>query len=369
VHVLAPAREGGLERVVRTLAGGLTRRGHHVAVAAVISPGEAPHPWIEAARDTGIDVVPVEVPPRGYLAERRAIRALVTQRGARILHTHGYRPDVVDASIGRARGARVVSTVHGFTGGGWRNRLYERVQLSRLARMDAVIAVSTPLARLLIGSGVSPDRLHTIPNAWNGEAPLGRDAARQRLGLPLDAWIVGWVGRLSPEKGPDLMLRALRHLPPDARLSMVGEGTLGASLEAQSVAAGLGDRVRWHGPVPEAGRLMAAFDAVALSSRTEGTPMSVLEAMAAGVPVVATSVGGVTDLLGGGAGILVPSEDAAALAQGLQAIRNDSQRVAGQVAAARRRLEQDFGPEPWLDRHEELYARLLEAPSPGEPRA
>jgi glycosyltransferase involved in cell wall biosynthesis len=367
VHVLAPAREGGLERVVRTLAGGLTRRGHQIAVAAVISPGEAPHAWIEAARDAGIDVVPVEVPPRGYLAERRAIRALVAERRAGILHTHGYRPDVVDGSIARGRGIPAVSTVHGFIGAGFKGRLYERLQLSRLRRMNAVIAVSAPLARLLGRFGVSPDRIYTMPNAWSGDLPLPRDAARQRLGLPLDAWIIGWVGRLSREKGPDVMMRAFRRLPLDARLSMVGEGPLRSSLEAEASRAGLSERVRWHGPVPDAGLLMSAFDAVALSSRTEGTPMTVLEAMAAGVPVVATSVGGVPDLLGGGAGMLVPSEDATALTLGLERLRTDPRLVAEQVAMARRRLEQDFGPEAWLDRHEELYGNLLRLSPVGRP--
>ena len=93
--------------------------------------------------------------------------------------------------------------------------------------------------------------------------------------------------------------------------------------------------------------------------------MTVLEAMAAAVPVVATSVGGVPDLLGGGAGILVPSEDAVALAQGLQALKNDARRVAGQVAVARHRVEQEFGVEPWLDRHEALYSHLLDSNSVG----
>src|SRR6185503_10335621 len=152
-------------------------------------------------------------------------------------------------------------------------------------------------ARLLSESGVPPDRIRLMPNAWSGEAPLPREVAREKLGLPQNGWIIGWVGRLSGEKGPDVMLRAFRRLPPEAQLSVVGDGPLRTSLEGEARAENLGDRVRWHGSVPDAGRLMTAFDAVALSSRTEGTPMTVLEAMAAGVPVVATSVGGVPDLL------------------------------------------------------------------------
>lgn len=360
VQVLAPAPAGGLERVVRTLTGGLSRRGHRVTVLTVITPDQAGHPYVEALRSDGIEVVPVMLASRRYLAERRAVAQELAARHAAILHTHGYRPDLVDSGVARRRQVATVSTVHGFTGGDWKNRFFERLQLRNLRTMSAVVAVSAPLGERLGRAGVRPERLHVIPNAWSGEVPLSREAARQRLGLAPDAWVMGWVGRLSREKGPDVMLRALARLPKDMLLSVVGEGPMSETLRRQAAGAGLEQRVRWHGAVPEAGRLMAAFDVMALSSRTEGTPMVVLEAMAAGVPLVVTRVGGVPQVIGHEGGITVEPDDPDALACGLQAVRDDASRAANLVATAKLRLQRDFGLEPWLDRYEALYAQLAE---------
>src|SRR5206468_931748 len=135
------------------------------------------------------------------------------------------------------------------------------------------------------------------PNAWRRIAPaLDRDAARRTLGIPREDFVVGWVGRLSVEKGPDVLLEALPHLNTvPLTISLIGGGT-GAeqrALRARADKLGVADHIRWHGVVPDAERVYTAFDVCVLSSRTEGTPVVLFEAMAAGVPVVATAVGGV----------------------------------------------------------------------------
>src|SRR5271165_429912 len=119
VHVLAPAPAGGLESVVRALAGGQARRGHRVTVAPVIAGSE--HPFLAALEGTGVASAPIVVPGRGYWEERRAVRALAARVGADIVHTHGQRVDVVDAGAARTAIAsvRTVTTIHGFTGAGW----------------------------------------------------------------------------------------------------------------------------------------------------------------------------------------------------------------------------------------------------------
>lgn len=361
VQVLAPALAGGLERVVHALAGGLRRRGHRVTVVTVITPDRTDHPYVDALRSDDIEVVPVVLAPRRYLAERRAVAQQIASRRAAIFHTHGYRPDLVDSGVARRRQVATVSTVHGFTGGGWKNRLYERLQCRNLRRMSAVVAVSAPLGERLAQAGVRPERLHVIPNAWSGAEPYSREVARDRLGLEPETWVIGWVGRLSREKGPDLMLQALARLPDDMLLSMVGEGPMREALRAQATDAGVDHRVRWHGLVPDAGRLMAAFDAVALSSRTEGTPMVLLEAMAARVPLVVTAVGGVPHVVGREGAITVEAKQPEALARGLRLVRDDRQKAAELVAAARERLLNEFSLEPWVERYEALYSQLVTA--------
>ncbi|MEO8138310.1 MAG: glycosyltransferase, partial [Gemmatimonadota bacterium] len=206
------------------------------------------------------------------------------------------------------------------------------------------------------------ERVALIPNAWAPLLPpLTRAEARVALGLPADAPVLGWVGRLSPEKGADLFLAALARLQrPGVLAAIIGDGRLRPSLEAQARTLGISDRVRWLGLVPDAGRLTAAFDSFVLSSRTEGTPIALLEAMASGTPVVATAVGGVPDILvGDREAILVPSEDPAALAAALAAVLDDRAAAARRAGAARTRLERDYALGPWLERHRTLYQSIL----------
>jgi glycosyltransferase involved in cell wall biosynthesis len=227
-----------------------------------------------------------------------------------------------------------------------------------LRRFDAVMAVSQPIAAELYDSGVPRQRLHVVPNAFESDGePLTRAAARRELGLADAAFQVGWIGRLSPEKGPDIMLSALSLLSDDTvRLSVLGSGPERGRLESQARTLGIEDRVTWHGVQPGAARLATAFDAIVLSSRAEGTPIVLFEAMAAGTPIVASRVGGIPGVLTDAEAALVPPGDPAALADALQAMRSDPAAAAARAVAARRRLAQEFSTVRWLDRIDDVYA-------------
>lgn len=361
LHVVAPAAVGGLETVLRLLATGHQRRGHSVRVAAVLAEQGPRHELLQSLREGGVEVVPVLAPGRGYLRERSAIARLLSERRPHVVHTHGYRPDVVDAGVARSAGIATITTVHGFTGGGLRNRLYERVQRRAFRRFDAVIAVSRPLAEELGREGLRTPQLHLIPNAYEPEAPpLSRADARRVLGIPEDRFVVGWVGRLGREKGADVLLHALAHpAATGVHAAILGDGAERARLDALAQRIGLGSRVRFHGAVAAAGRLLRAFDVFVLSSRTEGAPMVLFEAMAAGVPIVATRVGGVPDIVRDTEAALVPAEDAAAIAEAVRTVRGAGGAARDRAELARVRLETEFGLDPWLRRHESLYRQLL----------
>jgi glycosyltransferase involved in cell wall biosynthesis len=371
LHVLAPAPAGGLERVVRALARAQVARGYAVTVAAVVTP---PATELTGARKTGpqdatlaslgcegATVVPVPVSGRGYWEERRQVAAIARRYGVRVAHTHGYRPDVVDAGGLRGAGLPVVSTVHGFTGGNWRNRVYQRLQLWSFRRFDAVVAVSEPMLNGLVASGVPRARMHLIPNAYAATGPiLSRDAARERLGLPADAYVVGWVGRLSHEKGLDVLLDALAILRDrPIVLAVVGEGGERARLQARASVLRIGSAIRWAGLVPEAAPLYRAFDVFALSSRTEGTPIALFEAMDALVPVVATAVGGVPAVVSSAEALLVPPDQPAQLADALHTVLSDPAAARTRASAARQRLVSTYGVEAWAARYDDVYREVL----------
>lgn len=361
LQAFTPGAAGGLESVVQVLGTGLARRGVELAVTAVLGQDTPEPPSVVALREAGVTVLVNRLARRSYRGEWAGHRARVEEFGPDVFHSHGYRADVLGGWAAGSRACRV-STVHGFTGGDWKNRLYEQLQLRSYRGYDAVIAVSRLLESRLQRSGIPASNVVLLPNAWSPTAPpLDRGAARQLLGLDPDARVVGWVGRLSPEKGGDVFLEAAALLGgPGVRFSVVGDGGERPALEARARALGLADRLTWHGILPSAGRVMAAFDVYVLSSRTEGTPIALFEAMAAGVPVVATEVGGVPDVVGEGAAWLVPSESPESLAGALREVLADPALAATRTARARERLRLHYAAEPWINRHLELYQRLAD---------
>jgi len=366
LHVLAPGAVGGLERVVQLLAHGQARAGDDVHVAAVLDQAHAGHPLLDALAAGGVTTHVIVLPGRRYWRERAAILELGGRLRPVVVHTHGYRPDVVDAAAARRLGIPTVTTVHGFTGGDWKNRLYERLQRRAHRRFDAVVAVSRPLVEQLIESGVPAHRVHLVQNAWQETAPpLDHPAARRALGLREDGFLIGWVGRLSSEKRPDLLLDALVHLTDlPVTVSVIGNGPEHRSLAARARRLGVERLVRWHGTVPDAGRCFAAFDVFVLSSHTEGTPIALFEAMAAGVPIVATRVGGVPDVVSPVEAALVTPDDPVALALAIRAVYGNPGAGRERVQRARARLRRDFTTPPWLDRYAAIYRLVSRAASP-----
>ncbi len=126
LHALAPAAAGGLERVVQGLATGHEGRGHEVHVAAVLDSPATGYPFIISLREAGVRVHTVELSGRAYAMERSFIRDLCREARPNVFHSHGYRADVIDAGAARRWGLPVVTTVHGFTRGGWKNRSRKR---------------------------------------------------------------------------------------------------------------------------------------------------------------------------------------------------------------------------------------------------
>ena len=356
LHVTAPARVGGLERVVEALAVGQAEAGHAVHVVAVVERPEDAERFLAPLAEHGVHTHPIVLPGRAYHRERAAISALCRDVAPAVMHTHGYRADVLASGLARRQKIATVTTVHGFTGGSMRNRLYEALQVRAFRRFDAVVAVSQPLAHHLQHRGVPRKLLRVVVNAASAPASLlDRATARERLGIDQGQLTVGWLGRLSKEKGADVLIEALTHLPSDVRVSFFGDGRERESLVTLAATHGVTERIRWHGVVADARALLRAVDVFVLSSRTEGTPMTLLEAMGARVPIVATRVGGVPDVVSDVEAVLVSPDDPPALARAIQMVHDDPAATAARVAAASERLDSAFSVEPWLRAYERLY--------------
>jgi glycosyltransferase involved in cell wall biosynthesis len=311
VHVLSSYGVGGQERVALDLAIGQKRRGHEVAVISL-----APEPdgaMADEFREHGITAL--RVPKHGGLDPTlvpRLLRAL-RERGVDVVHTHNPLPLIYGAPAARLAGAAAIHTKHGANPGELGHRLLRR---AAALFTHAFVSVSDTTARQALALRDAPrSRMHTIPNGIRLDRyhpdPEARAAARVELGLG-DAWVIGTVGRMDDYKNQALLVRALApHLSSRVRLVLVGDGPSRAEVDA--AVAALPDR-RWvvlTGRRMDVPHLLPAFDVFALSSRSEGLPLVVPEAMAVGLPIVTTAVGGLPSVVDDGStGLLVPVDEA-----------------------------------------------------------
>lgn len=178
------------------------------------------------------------------------------------------------------------------------------------------------------------------------------------------------MGRLSHEKGPDVFIEALGLVGGEAPCAaIVGEGPASAALRVRAAALGIDERVRWCGRVDGAAALLPAFDVLVLSSWMEGTPIVLLEAVAAGVPVIATRVGGVAEVVSEAEAVLVEPDNPVALARALRGPLADPVSSAARAVASRERLARESAGGPWLTRYEDLYRGVIRAQARASVRA
>jgi glycosyltransferase involved in cell wall biosynthesis len=240
-------------------------------------------------------------------------------------------------------------------------RIYETLQLRALRRLSAVSAVSSSIRDRIRRGGLREERIHLVRNAWQsyGES-VNREQARAELGLPSSGLVVGWVGRLSHEKGADVLIDALSIMSKrNVRICFVGDGPEAEPLRERASRAGVADQIHWAGMRPSAARLFQAFDVFVLSSRTEGTPIVLFEAAAARVPIVATAAGGVPDVVSKREAVLVAHSRPGLLARAIEESLEDTPERRARLENAQARIETQFALAPWLDCYEEIYSSLL----------
>jgi glycosyltransferase involved in cell wall biosynthesis len=356
MHVCAPAVFGGLESVLRMLLRGQVEAGLRVGLAAIVGSQAPEAPLLEALAGDGVMVDRIRTRPRAYFSQLARLRELRGKYRPTVVHSHGYQADVLTSLLPSAPHMARVTTVHGFTGGGRKNRLYEWLQCRSFSRFDVIVAVSNKLRADLATRGVKSESLAVVVNGYAGGPMMDRASARSALELPPDLFVLGWVGRLSHEKGPDVLVDAMSDpAGVPGVIVFIGDGPARSALSATVEARGLGSRVRWAGPRPDASSLMKAFDVFVLSSRTEGTPIVLFEAMRARIPLVVTAVGGVPEVVTSDQAVLVAPADPASLAAAIRAIPRDPAGAGERAERAAARLEQHYSVTGWVASYQRVY--------------
>jgi sugar transferase (PEP-CTERM/EpsH1 system associated) len=294
-------------------------------------------------------------------------RLLRRQRVA-VLHAHQYTPFFYGLTARLVcRRPALLFTEHGRHHPDYPRR--KRIWLNRLLlqRRDRVVAVGAAVRQALIANeGLPAERVAVITNGidlapYAGPAP-DRDAVRRELGAGPDDWLIVQVARLDYLKDHATALRALAHAVgrlPNARLVLVGDGPERPAIERLRAEAGLADRVWLLGPRGDVPRLLRAADLFLLTSISEGIPLTVIEAMAAGLPVVATRVGGVPEVVDDGVtGLLAAAGDAGALAAHLVALAGQPDQAREMGRRGRDRAWAVFSEERMVDAYARLYREM-----------
>jgi glycosyltransferase involved in cell wall biosynthesis len=389
LRVIARLNVGGPALHVSYLTRGLAERGYDTTlVTGHVGPTEGSMEYVaeEAElRPLYLDTLQRSLAPLADLSALVRLVRLLRRLRPHVLHTHtakaGALGRVAALLVPGARPPVVVHTYHGHVLTGYFSRLSSRVflEVERLLAQvtNVLVAVSPEVRDDLVRLGVAPASKFTVIRLGLDlerriEAPPGaRERVRAELGIAVDSFVVSWLGRMTGIKRVDDLLRAfaeLRGRGVDAVHLLLGDGPDRPELETLAAELGIGDAVRFTGFRADVGSIYHASDVVALSSANEGTPVSLIEALAAGCPVVTTDVGGAFDVVDEGrAGVLVPFGDLRAFADALEDLARSPGRRRELGEAGRRHVLARYSVERLLDDVDELYRSLLAAKAEAQP--
>jgi len=279
----------------------------------------------EAATRRGVPVVPLrsvhQFDPRIISTIVRAVK----EHRIDLIHSHEYKSDLLAWAVSRLYRIPVMTTIHGWIRPDVKRQVYVKAGQSVLRAFSRVVAVSEQTKSVILACGVPEHKIAVIHNGIVAENYRREEQApgflRKQFGIPDDAPLVGYVGRLSPEKGQaDLLAAAAQLMPqiPELSIALVGDGPDRDCLKRRAESLGIANRVIFTGHLQDVRPVFRDIDVLALTSHTEGFPNVVLEALCMETPVVANDVGGVREIIEDGVtGVLLPPRSPDDIAQGL----------------------------------------------------
>ena len=348
LHLISSGGMYGAEAVILNLSRTLNEQGH-TSLLGIFANSSNPNLQLHE-RALAEDIESHLIPCNGQVDRTvpATIRALAATTRADLIHAHGYKADVYVYFAMRKTGIPLVSTCHTWYDDNLLLWLYGVIDRRILRRYQAVIAVSDEVRDRLLDAGVPPDRVHFVRNGIDLRPFTNAVPSLRHLAVP-GSLLIGWVGRLTHDKGPDLFVRAIAQLRPefpDARYILVGEGPYRPQVQRLITDFALDDDVHLLGQRQDMPAVYASCDLMVSSSRQEGLPMAILEGMASSLPWVAPSVGAIPLAIHDGQnGILIPPENVDVLANSMARMMRDSEERGRTGAAAHRLTKSEFSAE------------------------
>lgn len=376
LFVIENERYGGGERAFARLMRGLDK-GRFEVFAACLTGTEGSEAFVRELAGSA-RVIPLDLRRLVAPGVISGIKKIVRENGIEIVHSQGPRADFYSRLGARAAGrARVVSTiaapVEEYDVGPLKKFVYAAMDRLGASSVAAYVAVAEHIKRKLVEERGLP--AEKVVRIYNGVAPelyrcSARDAAAARAAcnIPAGRFLAAAFCRLSPEKGLFTLLEAVAlNAGSGIQYLLAGAGPLEAELKARAASLGIEKDVVFAGFVQDPVPLLCAADLVLLPSLREGFPVALLEAMAAGKPVVASRIEGIDESVEDGrSGLLVPAGDAPALAAAIKRISSDAAAAADMGRQGRRRAAENFSEERMIKAHQELYEELLGASAAGD---
>lgn len=370
VHVRSSAGFYGAESVIASLATAQERLGHQVLIISLHAGQEKEDPLEKALRSQGLHARALSVNGRVDFSLIGRLAAALRDFQADVVHLHGYKEDLYGLPAARQAEVPVVATNHLWNGSDRMVRFYERLDALVLRAMaPRIVAVSGGIRDEMIARGVSAERITVIANAVpysfldDAEGMTSSEQVSEFGGMSEDL-VVATCARLAPEKGHQYMLDAMSLLASrgvrSVRWRIVGEGPLRGWLEHEIKTRALGDRIRLEGYRSDVRAVLSSVGAVVQPSLKEGMPIALLEAMALGVPVIATAVGAVPEFVRDGtSGILVPPADPDSLANALERFQTNPAFRRQVGSAAKVDVLSRFTPEVMARQYDSVYQQVL----------
>lgn len=362
LHLNSPLGVAGAERVL------LTYVDHHgrsmeIHLASFLNHKRMSNSFTSEIESRNLSFHKVPLAGLGIIGPIIETVRLIKEKGINIVHSHGYRADVIGLIAAAWTGVPIVSTLHGWTPVNWKLRIYEAIDRLFLRFFNRIFCVTADIAGDLARAGVAEEKLVHLPNAVSaGFATEENEDVRKEFGISRDEKIILYVGRLSQEKGVEVLLLACESLfrsMPRCRLLVVGDGPLRHDLEKKGQQKKMAGAVVFCGHRKNIASFYKIADVVVIPSWTEGVPMVLLEALMFSLPVVCSKVGGIPRIVvHDQTGLLVEPGDVDALANAICRVLVNEPFARSLGRRGSLRVKAEYAVEPWVRRIEQVYRHV-----------
>jgi len=375
-NILTSVEFGGSEKVNLTFLRNVNRKQFDIHPILLVRPWENDNLFIRQVIEAGYSIsrIPVAIKPitngRDYLRIARCILYLyriLSTNNFHLLHTHGYFADIIGTPVCKYLRIPHLSTCHGFIQNDKNLKIYNKLDKLMLRFCERIIAVSTEIKSDLVRSGIDKARITVIQNAVQ-ESISREDFAKHRVekrqyySIEQDEFVIGYVGRLSEEKGINYLIEASSLLKDESKtfkILILGDGPKRKDLEEMARSKGLEKRIIFTGFQENIEEWLPALDVFVLPSLTEGTPMALLEAMSMGIPVIATAVGGIPKVVENNVnGFLVDPGDFQGLYEKIIMLNNNQELRNKMATEGIKTIKEKFNVNKWCHKIEEEYISL-----------